>query len=128
MTDGDDAQLFVYGSLLPGTLSWSILQPFVLGHGQSDSVLGELFDTGLGYPAARFADGASSCVAGRVFELIRERRGEALAVLDEFEDVASGLYHRVLVTTTGGAFAWAYEAGCEFELVQIQSGDWLNRS
>ncbi|HUF98111.1 MAG TPA: gamma-glutamylcyclotransferase family protein [Ilumatobacter sp.] len=129
MTDeGNVAHLFVYGTLLPDAESWPVLQPYVVGDGRPDWALGTLFDTGLGYPAATFAATATARIAGRVFELPVERRADALVVLDDFEDIGSGLYRRVVVTTGCGVVAWAYEAGTGFDLSPIESGDWLNRN
>lgn len=117
--------LFVYGTLLPGAQSWAVLEPFVVGAGIADSVRGDLFDTGLGYPAAVLDDHGANVVYGRVFQLTVPRRKEALLALDEFEDVADGLYQRVTITTVGGAQVWAYTAGTGLKLTPIVSGDWL---
>ncbi len=80
MTGDPVTTLFVYGTLQPGAVRWHYLEPFVADAGTPDSVDGQLFDTGCGYPAAVFdvrrdpkycarvswthADGASS-VNGR---------------------------------------------------------------
>ena len=50
--------LFVYGTLRPGEVRWHHLQPYVVDDGVDDTAAGHLFDTGLGYPAALFAEGA----------------------------------------------------------------------
>lgn len=118
-------RLFVYGTLLPGALSWGLLQPFVTGVGAADWVPGELFDTGLGYPAATFDADSVSRVAGRTFDLIAASAAEALCALDDFEDVGAGLYRRVVVTTGLGTSAWMYVAGDGLNLTVIESGDWL---
>ena len=46
--------VFVYGTLRPGDVRWSFLEPFVTDDGAADSVVGSLFDTGEDYPAATF--------------------------------------------------------------------------
>jgi len=118
-------RLFVYGTLRPGDVRWPILAPFVLDDGVPDTVRGELFDTGLDYPAAIF--GGTATIVGRTYELRPDRLDEALAVLDEEEDTVAGLYRRVRVTTGAGTAAWAYAYGTGLELTPIPSGDWFRR-
>jgi gamma-glutamylcyclotransferase (GGCT)/AIG2-like uncharacterized protein YtfP len=117
--------LFVYGTLRPGDVRWSLLAPFAADDGSDDTVPGELFDTGLDYPAAMF--GGTSTIVGRTFELRADRLDEALTVLDEVEGTVLGLYRRVRVTTSRGVSAWAYEYGRGLELTRIPSGDWFTR-
>lgn len=121
----EPTHLFVYGTLLPDAQSWELLRPFVDGHGTPDSVIGELFDTGLGYPAAIVDAQSNTTVKGRTFQLIATRSAEALAVLDEFEDVTDGLFRRVVVATDRGWSAWVYVCGVGLQLTRIPSGDWL---
>jgi gamma-glutamylcyclotransferase (GGCT)/AIG2-like uncharacterized protein YtfP len=118
--------LFVYGTLRPGDVRWSFLEPWVIGAGFDDAVPGRLFDTGLDYPAAVF--GAGGTVVGRTYELGLATLHEALRVIDEEEDTVLGLYRRVEVRTTRGLRAWAYEYGSGLELTPIASGDWFARS
>lgn len=117
--------LFVYGTLRPGDVRWPILSRFVTGDGVPDTVAGELFDTGLDYPAAIF--GGRATIVGRTYELRADRLDEALVVLDEEEDTVAGLYRRVCVTTGAGTAAWAYAYGTGLELTPIPSGDWFRR-
>lgn len=117
--------LFVYGTLRPGDVRWSFLERFVDDAGVVDSVAGQLFDTGLDYPAAVF--GGDRTIIGRTYVLRFDRLDEALAVLDEEEDTVLGLYRRVEVTTGSGLRAWAYEYGDGLELTPIESGDWFLR-
>lgn len=118
MTD----RLFVYGTLLPGEVRWHHLAPFVADDaGVAAVVDGALYDTGRGYPAARF-DGVGRIV-GRVFALVDA--SSALAHLDVVEGAVDGLYVRVRVVTTEGTSAWAYQCGDEALLERrIESGDW----
>ena len=118
--------LFVYGTLRPGDVRWSFLEPFAADDGVDDSVAGTLYDTGLDYPAAAFG-GDGGVVKGRTYLLAAERLAEALEVLDEEEDTVLGLYRRVEVTTSRGVRAWAYEYGDGLELTPIESGDWFLR-
>jgi gamma-glutamylcyclotransferase (GGCT)/AIG2-like uncharacterized protein YtfP len=118
------SHLFVYGTLRPGEVRWQHLAPFVVGEGVDTTVAGDVFDTGLDYPAARF--GGDRRIKGRVYELTRI--DDALAHLDEVEGAVRGLYHRVTVETTSGHRAWAYECGDEALLVRhLECGDWLQR-
>jgi gamma-glutamylcyclotransferase (GGCT)/AIG2-like uncharacterized protein YtfP len=117
--------LFVYGTLRPGDVRWSFLEPFAADTGIDDIVPGDLFDTGLDYPAATF--GGHGTITGRTYELRADRLDEALEVLDEEEDTVLGLYRRVTVTTRRGITAWAYEYGSGLELTPIPSGDWFKR-
>jgi gamma-glutamylcyclotransferase (GGCT)/AIG2-like uncharacterized protein YtfP len=115
--------LFVYGTLRPGDVRWHILEPFVIGEGSPDTVSGELFDTGLDYPAAIF--GQAGTIHGRTYELHLISVDRCLAVLDHVEDTVDGLYRRVEVATGDGSSAWSYAYGAGLQLSPIPSGDWL---
>ena len=118
--------LFVYGTLRPGEVRWQHLEPYVHGEGVDTSVAGELYDTGLHYPAAMF--GGEARILGRVYPLAPERMADALAHLDEVEGAVRGLYHRVVVATASGHDAWAYQCGDPALLVRrLHGGDWLQR-
>ena len=119
------AHLFVYGTLRPGDVRWPLLRPFVVGLGDADEVDGELYDTGLDYPAAVF--GGTGRIVGQTFELVADTLDEALALLDEEEDTVDGLYRRVAIRTRSGRDVWAYEYGTGLTLVPITSGDWFIR-
>jgi len=116
--------LFVYGTLRPGEVRWQHLAPYVVGEGRVASVAGELYDTGLDYPAAMF--GGESRILGRVYPLDDGQLTAALAHLDEVESAVRGLYQRVSVVTNDGETAWAYECGEPALLhTRIECGDWL---
>jgi gamma-glutamylcyclotransferase (GGCT)/AIG2-like uncharacterized protein YtfP len=117
--------LFVYGTLRPGDVRWRILEPFVADDGAADTAAGDVYDTGLHYPAAIF--GGSGTIVGRTYELRTDRIDEALAVLDYEEDTVAGLYQRVRVMTGRGTDAWAYAYGTGLDLTRIPSGDWFDR-
>lgn len=115
--------LFVYGTLRPGQQRWPFLEPFVVDGGEDDVVAGNLFDTGNGYPAARFDRRGD--IHGRLYELRSERIDEALRLLDEVEGAVIDLFHRVEVTTKSGRTAWAYEYGGDDAFAAIPSGNWI---
>jgi gamma-glutamylcyclotransferase (GGCT)/AIG2-like uncharacterized protein YtfP len=125
-------RLFVYGTLRPGDVRWPLLRPFVVGDGVADAVDGELYDTGLDYPAAVF--GGNGRIVGDTFELIADTIDLALAVLDEEEGTGVGLYRRVAIRTRSGRDVWAYEQRAGLSqlndggpIAPITSGDWFSR-
>jgi gamma-glutamylcyclotransferase (GGCT)/AIG2-like uncharacterized protein YtfP len=115
--------LFVYGTLRPGQQRWPFLEPFVRDEGLDTSVSGVLYDTGHGYPAAKFDRGG--VIHGRVYPLEAARLDECLALLDEVEGAVQDLFRRVSITTIDGVVAWAYEYCDDAEFGVIPSGDWL---
>jgi gamma-glutamylcyclotransferase (GGCT)/AIG2-like uncharacterized protein YtfP len=128
---------FVYGTLRPGQSRWHHLAPYVIGEGVLDRVAGWLYDTGLGYPAARFSAGAEARVVGQTFEFAVATTSSALELLDEIEGAVRGLYRRVVVLTDRGVSVWAYEVGEDhagpaglagLDLRPIPTGDWLERA
>jgi gamma-glutamylcyclotransferase (GGCT)/AIG2-like uncharacterized protein YtfP len=121
----DVRHLFVYGTLLPGEPRWQFLEPYVDDEGRLDGAAGTLFDTGLGYPAARF--GTADVILGRVFSLRRATLDEALVVLDELEGSVEGVYRRITISTHAHTPAYAYEYGGGLDLRPISSGSWLDR-
>lgn len=118
--------LFVYGTLRPGQQRWRHLAPFVVDDGRDDSVAGMLYNTGNGYPAARFVDRGS--IQGRVYALNPDRVDECLQLLDEVEGAVLDLFGRVAVTTSTGLEVWAYEYGGNEQFPEIESGNWLMES
>lgn len=116
-------ELFVYGTLRFGDVRWCFLEPFVGDGGHPDLVAGALYDTGNGYPAARFDQPGT--IIGHRYRLLAHRRREALEVLDEIEGSVEGLYERIEVVTVTGVPAWSYQYGGELDLPLIASGDWF---
>ena len=127
MSDDEPEHLFAYGTLLPGEPRWHHLRAYVTDEGEVDQVVGELFDTGEGYPAAVFDGHHDGVIHGRVFRIVTSSRDVALEALDEVEGAVDGLYHRVVCTTAGGRRAWAYQYGGGLTLRPIVSGSWLER-
>ena len=123
MNAGVIRHLFVYGTLRPGDVRWHFLAPFVVDDGWLDTVRGQLFDTGLDYPAAVFDD--EGTIVGHTFALLEESAARALEVLDEVEGIVDGDYSRVIVRTGRGVDAWAYTSGDGLDLTPIVSGDWF---
>ena len=115
----------MYGTLLPGEVRWSLLEPYVTDRGTPDSVAGTLYDTGLDYPAAVF--GGDAVILGRTFPIGSELYDDCLAHLDIVEGTVGGLYSRVVVTTRGGVEVWTYQYGGGLDLTPILSGNWLHR-
>jgi gamma-glutamylcyclotransferase (GGCT)/AIG2-like uncharacterized protein YtfP len=118
--------LFVYGTLRPGQQRWPFLEPFVTDEGLDETATGALYDTGNGYPAARFD--RPGTIHGRVYSLRVDRLDECLALLDEVEGAVVDLFRRVAITTSTGDEAWAYEYGDERQFQPIASGNWLSES
>ena len=115
--------LFVYGTLRPGQQRWPFLEPFVMDEGHDESVVGTLYDTGHGYPAAKFD--RPGTIFGRVYPLNLDRIDEGLKLLDEVEGAVVDLFHRVAITTSTGLEAWAYEYCGEPQFPEIAQGDWI---
>lgn len=95
--------LFVYGSSMPGESRHSEIEPFVIDV-DKDSVDGALYDSGLGYPMAKFGSGEP--IPGYVLWLDPETAED---VFREQTRLESGLFHPVTVRTEGGVTATAYE-------------------
>jgi gamma-glutamylcyclotransferase (GGCT)/AIG2-like uncharacterized protein YtfP len=122
--------LFVYGTLRPGESRWHHLQPYVVDDGFADTAPGRLFDTGQGYPAAQFGqhpEGDAPIIRGHTFGLLEGSLAQALEHLDAVEGAVRGLYRRIVVSTSAGVHAFAYEYGGGLDLEPIVSGDWLQR-
>jgi gamma-glutamylcyclotransferase (GGCT)/AIG2-like uncharacterized protein YtfP len=114
-------RLFVYGTLMPGRDAWPVLEPWVVGAPEPDAVIGCLYDTGRGYPAATFGPGldedgsaGETVVHGAVVTLDPTRSPDALTAIDRYE---GSEYCRISVRTEAGVeaatYAWiAPLAGC----------------
>lgn len=100
---------------MPGRLRWGLLRD-VASSSRPDTVPGWLYDTGEGWPAARFqrpldtsplevVEGAAATIPGWVVAVHADAVAVLLPVLDEVE---TG-FRRVRVRTDGGLEAWGYE-------------------
>jgi gamma-glutamylcyclotransferase (GGCT)/AIG2-like uncharacterized protein YtfP len=95
--------LFVYGSSMPGQSRHPEIESFVIDV-DKDAVDGALYDSGLGYPMAKFGPGDP--IPGYVLWLDPETADD---VLREQTRLESGLFHPVTVRTENGVTATAYE-------------------
>ena len=118
----DPAHLFVYGTLRPGRAAWSVLAPFVTDNGVDHTVPGTLYDTGDGYPAARFDPvSCTRTVHGTLVALDAERHAAALHHLDRYE----GPGYRRITVSAGALEAFTYEwIGPTAGLHVIADGIW----
>jgi gamma-glutamylcyclotransferase (GGCT)/AIG2-like uncharacterized protein YtfP len=102
--------LFVYGTLMPGHLRWSMLAPHAID-ARPATASGWLYDTGQGWPVAHLVDRSDDHVPGWAIVLRPEGLDDLLTALDEMEGVDRGLYERVVVDLADGGTAWAYSMG-----------------
>lgn len=97
--------LFLYGTLMPGQTRWPALEPHVISV-ESVQAKGRLWDTGAGYPAARF-DQTGPDIPGVLVQVAPELLADVLAMLDRIE--GEGVLFRRVETLTSGGPATAYE-------------------
>lgn len=95
---------FVYGTTMPGHLRYSLIEEFV-AEATPDRVTGRIYDSGSGYPAAKFG-GGQTWIEGYRLEIREGREAEARRSFTEFE---SGLYEPVTLRTADGFTVTAYE-------------------
>ena len=111
---------FVYGTSMPGHLRYSIIEEFV-AEAKPARVSGRLYDTGAGYPAAKFG-GGQSVIKGFLLRIRPEREFEADRA---FTGTEAGLFQAVRVETLSGVEATAFEwAGSTEGMQPIESGVW----
>ena len=100
--------LFVYGTLMPGHGRWPALaRRWVEGGPEPDTIIGALYDTGYGWPAA--VVGSQGTIPGYTVALAAGSLPTALTALDDIEGTDRGLFCRVQVVTANGVAAWAYD-------------------
>ncbi len=90
---------------MPGEVRWPALRPHALSI-EPASAKGHLWDTGAGYPAARF-DPAGGDVPGVLVEIAPRLLADVIGILDRIEGEGV-LFRRVEVLTSGGP-AISYE-------------------
>jgi gamma-glutamylcyclotransferase (GGCT)/AIG2-like uncharacterized protein YtfP len=86
-------KVFLYGTLMPGESRWHLVEPFVTDHCPA-VVRGRLYDTGRGFPAARFDQAGQ--VEGVLATITPGHESQLLAAL---RAIGGGLYRIVRVTT-----------------------------
>lgn len=110
---------FVYGTTMPGHLRYPLIEEFVAAH-TPDRVTGHIYDTGAGYPAAKFGGGLT-WVDGYRLEIRAGREAEARRAFTAFE---SGLFDAVSLTTEAGFPVTTYEWIGSVEGFEELSGRW----
>jgi gamma-glutamylcyclotransferase (GGCT)/AIG2-like uncharacterized protein YtfP len=95
--------LFVYGSSSPGQPGYGLIEQYV-DRSSRDSVSGVLYDSGRGYPMAKFGPGQP--IPGYTLELDPATAKDALRAMTQYE---AGLFEPVQVRTKSGRTATAYE-------------------
>ena len=108
----------MYGTLMPGHLRWDLLSGAVVAH-QTASTDGRIYDTGWGYPAARFDEPGR--IEGVVCLLDPDRLGEVWDLLDRVE---GNQYRRRAVELDDGTTALAYEFVAPVDRFVILDGRW----
>jgi gamma-glutamylcyclotransferase (GGCT)/AIG2-like uncharacterized protein YtfP len=115
---GGGTYVFVYGTTMPGHLRYPLIEGFVASQ-SPDRASGRLYDTGVGYPAAKF--GGQGTIEGYLLRLRPDRVSEALRTFTEIE---AGQYERVQITTGSGITAFAYEYIGSTEGMAELAGRW----
>lgn len=110
--------VFVYGTLMPDHWRFPAIEHFVASR-RPATVPGRLYDTGEGYPAARFDEHGE--VRGWLLEIRPGLAGAALATLDQIE---GDLYRPVEVVTTDGDEAISYEWDEDVDDLYPLDGEW----
>ncbi len=115
-------RLFVYGTLMPDHEAWPVVEPYAQAVAPT-VVRGRLYDTGAGYPAARFGE-ATGTIAGVAVTLVDVLVDDALATLDRYEGFE---YRRIVVSDDHGPL-YTYEwIGASKHLVELPSGSWTGQ-
>ena len=110
---------FMYGTAMPGHLRYPAIDQFVASTAP-DTVAGRLFDTGAGYPAAKF--GGTGRIRGYVLRIVPDRAAEAAEAIANLE---GNLFRPANVETESGVDAVAYEfVGSTEGMTPIGDGTW----
>jgi gamma-glutamylcyclotransferase (GGCT)/AIG2-like uncharacterized protein YtfP len=117
----EEAQhVFVYGTMKPGHSRYPGIDQYVAST-MPETVAGSLFDTGNGYPAAKFGEDGDR-IKGYVLRLVPERAAEATEAIADLE---GNLFRPITVETESGVAATAYEYIASTEnMTRISDGVW----
>jgi gamma-glutamylcyclotransferase (GGCT)/AIG2-like uncharacterized protein YtfP len=99
----DGNLVFVYGTSMPNHSRYSYIEHYVESH-RPAQVDGLLYDSGAGYPAARFGPGDP--IPGYLLTLRPDSVAEFFTQMTQIE---AGLFRQVGVTTRDGTRAQAFE-------------------
>jgi gamma-glutamylcyclotransferase (GGCT)/AIG2-like uncharacterized protein YtfP len=91
--------LFVYGMLRT-----DCTPPRSVSESWDDAIKGDLYDLGT-YPALKNIGKSKNWCEGQILEI----DSVELPALDDFEDVESGEYERVITESRDGRTVWAYQ-------------------
>jgi gamma-glutamylcyclotransferase (GGCT)/AIG2-like uncharacterized protein YtfP len=120
---GRTVAVFVYGTLKPGGFYYPRIANWVV-YTTDAMVRGELFDTGLGYPAAVF--GEADVVHGTMLHFAESTIDRVLQIMDEIESEGEE-YRRVRVLAVDGTEAISYEWIGDTSRMRPLSGPWEAR-
>lgn len=112
----DKCLLFTYGLLRPGAKT----APKSASAAWPDRVRGELYDLGEFPAAVGIGRPQGDWINGIVVEIDTAE----LTDLDAFEDVDSGEFHRLSVTSEAGHHCWIYEYGYALPLAAKKVASW----
>lgn len=121
------AELFVYGTLSPGSQRWGFLEEFSTAV-ESDSAAGIIFNTDGDYPGAKFdcTRTIRDRIKGSRVSLSTEDIGACFELLDELEGVTDELFHRIVITLDSGQKAWTYQLTADPpRAAALTSGSWV---
>lgn len=118
-TDDPSTYFFVYGTTMPGHLRYQYIEEFVAA-ATPDRVTGRLYDSGAGYPAAKFGGGIKM-IEGFRLEI---RPGREVEARRAFTSMESGLFDPVTIRTEAGFEVNAYEWVDSVEGFEELDGRW----
>ncbi len=121
------AELFVYGTLSPGSQRWGFLEEFSTAV-ESDSAAGIIFNTDGDYPGAKFdcTGTIRDRIKGSRVSLSTEDIDACFELLDELEGVTDELFHRIVITLDSGQKAWTYQLTADPSRADaLTSGSWV---
>ena len=124
------SELFVYGTLSPGSERWGLLEEYSTSV-EPDSAAGIVFDTDHEYPGAKFDCTLTirDRIQGTRVSLSSDDLGACFELLDEVEGVGEELFHRIVVTLDSGVQAWTYQLSADPPRANlVASGSWENQA